>query len=279
VKQPIQAFAQRHSSFQLLDTPIAAFTFSAAIEEVSKFVRTRSRTRLVHFTNVHMLIEGVMNREFGDILKSADLNFPDGMPLVWLGRRANKADFSRVCGPEFMPAFCKATAHLGYRHFFYGGAPGTAEAVIEALQRDTPHLQIAGHYTPPYRPLTAEEDREVCARINQSEADVVWVCLGCPAQEKWMYEHRDKLNAPVLLAVGAAFDFVAGRMERAPKLLRENGLEWLYRLVKEPRRLWRRYLVYNAFFLYFMLKDAYKSEAAVELEPKPVHATDEARIA
>jgi N-acetylglucosaminyldiphosphoundecaprenol N-acetyl-beta-D-mannosaminyltransferase len=169
-----------------------------------------------------------------------------------------------------MPAFCKATAHLGYRHFFYGGAPGAAEAVIDALKSETPELQIAGHYSPPYRPLTAEEDREVCARINHSQADLVWVCLGCPRQEKWLHEHRDKVNAPVLLAVGAAFDFVAGRMERAPKLLRENGFEWLYRLIKEPRRLWRRYLVYNAFFLYLMLKDAYKSEAAVELEPKPV---------
>jgi N-acetylglucosaminyldiphosphoundecaprenol N-acetyl-beta-D-mannosaminyltransferase len=265
VKPQVQALSQRPSSFRLLDTPIAAYTFSAAIEEVSRFVRTRSRTRLVHFTTVHMLIEAVMNKEFSSILKSADLNFPDGMPLVWLGRRTGNSTVSRVCGPEFMPAFCKQTAHLGYRHFFYGGAPGAAEAVIEALKRESPEIEIAGHFTPPYRPLTAEEDREICTRINQSEADLVWVCLGCPAQEKWIHEHRDKLNAPVLLAVGAAFDFVAGRAQRAPKLLRENGLEWLYRLVKDPRRLWRRYLVYNAFFLYLMLKQAYKAEDQQEI--------------
>jgi N-acetylglucosaminyldiphosphoundecaprenol N-acetyl-beta-D-mannosaminyltransferase len=257
-------------SFTLLGTKIASTTFPAAIHEISRRVNARQQTSLVHFATVHMLIESVLSEEFGSILKSADINFPDGMPLVWLGNRAGSHRVARVCGPEFMPAFCRETAHLGYRHFFYGGAPGVAEEVIAQLKSQSPELQIAGFYCPPFRPLTAEEDRAVCEQINESRADLVWVCLGCPAQEKWIHEHRSKLKAPVLLAVGAAFDMVAGRAARAPKLLRNSGLEWLYRLVKEPRRLWRRYLVYNSFFLYLMLKDSLQpNEPALAAEECP----------
>jgi N-acetylglucosaminyldiphosphoundecaprenol N-acetyl-beta-D-mannosaminyltransferase len=259
-------------SFSLLNIPIAASSFDGAIEEISYRVRERRGTTLVHFTTVHMLVESVLSKEFSEMLRKADFNFPDGMPLVWLGQRASKGEVARVCGPDFMPAFCKQTAHLGYRHFFYGGAPGTAEAVITALQKEIPDLKVAGCYCPPFRPLTPEEDKDVCARINASRADLVWVCLGCPRQERWIADHRGKLNAPVLLAVGAAFDFTAGRMTRAPKFVREHGLEWLHRLVKDPGRLWRRYLIYNAFFLYLLLKQRYA-------EPARCEAAEETRAA
>ena len=232
----------------------------------------RRGTTLVHFTTVHMLVESVLSKELSAMLRRADFNFPDGMPLVWLGRRAKKDEVERVCGPDFMPAFCKQTAQLGYRHFFYGGAPGTAEAVIAALQRETPDLEVAGYYCPPFRPLTPEEDKEVCARINASCADLVWVCLGCPRQEQWIAHHSGKLDAPVLLAVGAAFDFTAGRAKRAPTFIRDHGLEWLHRLVKDPRRLWRRYLIYNVFFLYLLLKHQH-------VEPSECQAGEEARAA
>lgn len=241
-------------SFSLLHVPIAALSFPGAIEEIARRIRERTGTTLVHFTTVHMLVESALSQDFLAILQGADFNFPDGMPLAWLGRWVTRSRVDRICGPDFMPAFCKETAHLGFRHFFYGGAPGTAEAVIAALSKENPELQIAGYYCPPFRPLTPEEDREVCARIHASRADLVWVCLGCPRQEQWIAEHKDKLDAPVLLAVGAAFDFAAGKAARAPRLLRDSGLEWLHRLVREPRRLWRRYLLYNALFLYLLLK-------------------------
>jgi N-acetylglucosaminyldiphosphoundecaprenol N-acetyl-beta-D-mannosaminyltransferase len=256
VQKPKDIDRKSPGSFTLLGTKIASMSFPTAISEISRRVNSRQGTTLVHFTTVHMLIESVLSDEFGSILRSADINFPDGMPLVWLGTRAKSDGVSRVCGPEFMPAFCRETAHLGYRHFFYGGAPGVAEQVIAQLKKETPDLQVAGHYCPPFRALTPEEDRAICQQINDSGADLVWVCLGCPAQERWIHDHRKKLNARVLLAVGAAFDVVAGRSNRAPKILRNYGLEWCYRLLKEPRRLWRRYLVYNSFFLYLMLKDS-----------------------
>jgi N-acetylglucosaminyldiphosphoundecaprenol N-acetyl-beta-D-mannosaminyltransferase len=257
---------RNRASFRVLNVPITVSSLDGAIEEISHRVRERRGNTLVHFTTVHMLVESVLSKEFAEMLRRADFNFPDGMPLVWLGRRAKKGKVARVCGPEFMPAFCKQTAHLDYRHFFYGGAPGAAEAVIAALQRETPYLEVAGYYCPPFRPLSPEEDREVCAQINASRADLVWVSLGCPRQEQWIADHRGKLDAPVLLAVGAAFDFTAGRAKRAPKFFREHGLEWLHRLVQDPRRLWRRYLVYNALFLYLLLKQQHAEPAHCELE-------------
>ena len=132
------------ASFSILNVPITASSFNGAIEEISHRVRDRRGTTLVHFTTVHMLVESVLSKEFAEMLRGADFNFPDGMPLVWLGRRAKKDTVARVCGPDFMPAFCKQTAHLGYRHFFYGGAPGTAEAVIATLQKETSDLEVAG---------------------------------------------------------------------------------------------------------------------------------------
>jgi N-acetylglucosaminyldiphosphoundecaprenol N-acetyl-beta-D-mannosaminyltransferase len=213
----------------------------------------------VHFMNVHMLAEAGRDAEFGAIIQCADLNFTDGMPLVWLARRANRGrDISQVCGPDFMPAFCKETARFHFRHFFYGGLPGVAEEVVRALKKTSPELEVVGYHCPPYGDkLSVEEDREICRMINESRADLVWVCLGCPVQERWLHRHRDKLTAPVLLAVGAAFDFTAGRLDRAPPLLRSAGLEWMYRLLKEPHRLWRRYLLSNSRFFYLLMKEKF----------------------
>jgi N-acetylglucosaminyldiphosphoundecaprenol N-acetyl-beta-D-mannosaminyltransferase len=136
----------------------------------------------------------------------------------------------------------------GYRHFFYGGAPGVAVELAARFSARFPGLIVAGTYCPPFRPLTAAEDRQVVAIIERSRADIVWVGLSTPKQERWMFEHQERLSAPVLIGVGAAFDFHTGRVARAPACMGEHGLEWLFRLLMEPRRLWRRYLVYGSEF-------------------------------
>jgi N-acetylglucosaminyldiphosphoundecaprenol N-acetyl-beta-D-mannosaminyltransferase len=144
---------------------------------------------------------------------------------------------------------------MNLRHFFYGGAEEVAAKAARMLQRKNPGVQIAGVYSPPFRPLTIEEKQDIVDTINASRADVVWVCLGCPKQEAWIDEFRKKLDVPVLLAVGMAVDIIAGTKKRAPKIMRAFGLEWLYRLCQEPRRLWRRYLIYNSIFLYRLLTE------------------------
>src|ERR1700728_4522192 len=187
--------------FDVMGVPIAATSIQNTIETLSSWLRTGNTTRLVSFTNVHMLTEASRKPHFLKLLREMDMNCPDGMPLVWIGRH-KRVRVSRVSGPDFMPAFCRFIASSGYRHFFYGGNAGAAEEAINALKRDLPNLQIAGWFTPPFSAVSREEDECILKMINDSHADVVWVCLGCPKQEIWMAEHRARLNARLVLSVG-----------------------------------------------------------------------------
>ncbi len=244
------------AQFRLLGVPVAATNMQAAIREVRSWIERGDRGRMVTFSNVHMLVEGVRSPGFFEVLQKSDLNCPDGKPLVWYGRRkVGKENVDQVCGPEFLPAFCKATADLNLRHFFYGGAEGVAAKAAAILQQTIPGVQIAGVYSPPFRALSTDEKDEIVHTINESHPDVLWVCLGCPKQEAWIDEFRGRLDVPVLLAVGLAVDIVAGTRDRAPSIFRNLGLEWFYRLCREPRRLWRRYLVYNSIFVYRLLAE------------------------
>jgi N-acetylglucosaminyldiphosphoundecaprenol N-acetyl-beta-D-mannosaminyltransferase len=164
------------------------------------------------------------------------------MPMVWLGRRQGK-QVERFCGPDVMPAILDRSRRMGFSHFFYGGKPGSVELLAESLQERFPGLNVAGIYSPPFRPLTLEESAEVAKMINDSGADFVWVGLGSPKQDHWLASFRPLLKAPVLLAVGAAFDFHNGKIKRAPKWAQRSGVEWLFRLGSEPRRLFWRYTV------------------------------------
>ena len=239
--------ADRRHSFDAFDIRISLRSFAESISQVATWASENARTRLVTFTNVHMLTEGFRSDDFRKIHRQMDLNCPDGMPLVWLGRLRGR-QVTRVCGPEFMEAFCANPSHHSLRHFFYGGKEGVAERLIAKLKIQNPLLQVAGYYAPPFRAISSEEDTSIVDRINDTDADVVWVSLGCPKQEIWIHEHRDKLRAPVLIAVGLAFDIVAGDKRRAPRLLSDVGLEWLYRLMQEPERLGKRYIQSNGLF-------------------------------
>jgi N-acetylglucosaminyldiphosphoundecaprenol N-acetyl-beta-D-mannosaminyltransferase len=154
-----------------------------------------------------------------------------------------------VYGPELMLEFCRGTAARNLRHYFYGGGPGVADELAERMAARFPGVIVAGTCTPPFRPLTREEDDEVVAHINAAHADVLWVGLSTPKQERWMFDHRDRLNVPAMVGVGAAFDMHSGRLRQAPSWMGEHGLEWLYRLSQEPRRLWRRYILLGSLFV------------------------------
>lgn len=204
------------------------------------------------FTNVHMLTEGLRTDEFRQKHSEMDMNCADGMPLVWLGQVGGE-NVTRVSGPDFMQAFFARVPGSEIRHYFYGGQTGLAQQVAEQLLDRYPRLKVAGYCSPPFRALTPDEDAAIVEEINRTNADVVWVCLGCPKQEIWIHEHRDRLQASVLLAVGLAFDILAGTKSRAPAALRRVGLEWLYRLAQEPVRLTSRYVQSNSAFLYALL--------------------------
>lgn len=249
------------NQFTVLGTPVACVDMPGAIQTVRSWLQDGERGRTVTFTNVHMVMEGLKSENFRELIASMDMNCPDGMPLVWAGRRKGIQGIARVCGPDFLPMFCEATADLKVRHYFYGGSDGVAKKTAEALQKRIPGLQVAGIYSPPFRVLSQDEDEEIVRSINATEPDVIWVCLGCPKQELWIQSHKERLNAKVLLAVGLAFDVIADVRKRAPRVLQSCGLEWLYRLFQEPGRLWRRYLLYNTLFVYRYLREAMGEES------------------
>jgi len=234
------------NSFVVLGIRINAAPFADVLAAVLGSPDSGERLS-VHFATAHTLVEAQDNAALRVAL-SQGLVEPDGMPLVWLGRRAG-LPVERVCGPDFMPAVVQHGVVLGRTHFFYGSAPGTPEALATRLGSLFPGMRVAGTMSPPFRPLTFEEDEAIVAEINAAAPDYVWVGLGSPKQDLWLTEHRSRITAPVLLAVGAAFDFQSGRIRRAPHWMQRTGTEWLYRLVMEPRRLAGRYTVVNARFV------------------------------
>jgi N-acetylglucosaminyldiphosphoundecaprenol N-acetyl-beta-D-mannosaminyltransferase len=231
----------------VLGVPIDVVSRRAALDRVLDWA-ARRESRVVCHANTHSVITARDDRAFAEVLEAADLATPDGMPVAWLIRALGDEAQQRVDGPDMMWSLCEAAAARGDGVFLYGGAPETLERLVLRLREAFPALVIAGHHSPPFRPLTIEEDEADVARINASGARLLFVGLGCPRQEAWMHARRGRIQA-VMLGVGAAFDFHAGTVRRAPRWMRDNGLEWLHRLVSEPRRLWKRYLVVNTRFI------------------------------
>jgi exopolysaccharide biosynthesis WecB/TagA/CpsF family protein len=238
-------FFPESASFEALGVRVNAVQIQEVAACMDEWIRDSGRCHSIAATSMHGIVEAQHDPAFKEILNCMDLVVPDGMPLVWLGRRRGHILPRRVYGPELLLAFCEKTNGLGYRHFFYGGEPGVAERLAESLKRRFPGMQVAGTFAPPFRRLSAEEDEEIVGMISHAVPDVLWVGLGVPKQERWMHEHRDRLRVPVQVGVGAAFDMLSGRRRQAPRWMREHGLEWLFRLFQEPRRLWRRYLIYG----------------------------------
>lgn len=232
----------------VLGVGVSAINPAVALETIGGWI-AEGRSHYVCVTGVHGVMESLRDPDVRRIHNEAGLVTPDGMPLVWVSRLRGFAGVDRVYGPDLMLALCASSPEKGYRHFLYGGREGVAERLAASLQGRFPGLEVAGTYCPPFRPLTEEEDARVVDQINRSGADVVWVGLSTPKQERWMAAHLGRIDAPVMIGVGAAFDFHAGLVAQAPRWVQRSGLEWLFRLMVEPRRLWRRYLLNNPSFL------------------------------
>lgn len=210
------------------------------------------RREYVCVADVHVIMQARWNPAYRAVLNGAGMTTTDGMPLVWLCRFDRGPNVQRVYGPDLLLAACEHGLGSGRRHFFLGGAPGLGETLAERLTVRFPGLQVAGVHSPPFRPSTASEDRDMILKINAARPDYVWVGLGAPKQELWMAKFRAALDAPVLLGVGAAFDFHAGAKKQAPARIRAMGAEWLFRLLTEPARLWPRYRKVVPGFLYHL---------------------------
>jgi N-acetylglucosaminyldiphosphoundecaprenol N-acetyl-beta-D-mannosaminyltransferase len=234
--------------YRVIETRIAAFDLDEAVKLFLAAPASGDHFR-AHFCTTHTLVEASDNARLRAVLNHEQaIAAPDGMPLVWVGRAMGR-QVGRVCGPDLMPLLIDRAREQGSRHFFYGGAPGVADTLAARLAERFPGMIVAGTHSPPFRPLTPEEDAAEVELINAARPDYVWVGLGSPKQDLWIADHRSRLDASVLFAVGAAFDFHSGGLRRAPAWMQRTGTEWLYRLLAEPRRLLRRYTVVNTRFV------------------------------
>lgn len=231
----------------VLGSPIDVLDWQKAVDRIEDWA-TRHHSAYVAICNSHSVVTAGDDAQFAQVLAEADMATADGMPVAWMMRRLGHPEQQRINGPDLMLRYCEHAARSGTSIYLYGSTDPVLALLVGRLEELYPGLKIAGYYSPPFRPLTDVEDAEICQRIADSGAGVVFVSLGCPKQEKWMHAHRGRIPA-VMIGVGAAFDYHAGTLSRAPTWMRNNGLEWLHRLVSEPRRLWKRYLVTNSLFM------------------------------
>jgi N-acetylglucosaminyldiphosphoundecaprenol N-acetyl-beta-D-mannosaminyltransferase len=212
-------------------------------------------------SGMHALMEGRRDHNFRAILNSADLFIPDGYSLIWFARQRGFKMERRATGTGLMQEFCRVSAQKGYSNFFYGDTYDVLQQLRTRLRERYPGLKVVGIHSPPFRELTPEEDRHEVELINETKPDVLWVALGLPKQERWMFEHRDRLNVPVIVGVGAAFRFSSGKVKRAPSWMGEHGLEWAWRFIQEPRKLWRRALIDTPRFIYYAALEACRKKS------------------
>lgn len=235
----------------VLGVPVSAVNLQSAAAAVLDCIK-RDERMYVAVADVHSVIEAQTDKDLMGIYRRAGMVVPDGMPLVWLSKLAGRRQVGRVAGTDLVHAVSEALAAAGGGAFFYGGRPGVADAVATKLELQYSGLGTAGTFCPPFRELNEGERKDVVATINENAPVVVWVGLGAPKQEMWMAEFREDLDAPVLIGVGAAFDFVSGDVRRAPVWIQRAGFEWLFRVFQEPRRLLKRYAQTIPLFLYYL---------------------------
>jgi N-acetylglucosaminyldiphosphoundecaprenol N-acetyl-beta-D-mannosaminyltransferase len=241
--RPLTGVPARH----VLGMRVDATSYTHAAEEILRWAR-RGESRYVCVATVNNAVEARDDSGYAAVMNGADLVTPDGMPLVWGLRMLGVPEATRVYGPDLTPVVCEEAAEHGVPVGFYGATEEVLDALEANLTRRFPGLEITYRHSPPFRPASADEQRQTVEEVNRSGARILFVGLGAPKQERWMASHRGQVRA-VMLGVGAAFDFLAGRKRQAPRLVQQLGLEWLYRLVHEPRRLWRRYLYRNPRFV------------------------------
>ena len=231
----------------VLGVGVSVLNLETAVAAIAEAVRARRRGYIC-VTGVHGVMEAQNDPAFRKILNESLLCTPDGMPMVWMGKIRGHSAMRRVYGPDLMLDVCAWSEKNPCRHFFYGGAPGVAEALAEKLKARFPKLEITGTFTPPFRALNAGEEKQFVETIRAVQPDILWIGLSTPKHEKFMAEFLPKLDVTLMIGVGAAFDFQSGRAKQAPRWMQRSGLEWFYRLCQEPRRLAKRYLRNNPLF-------------------------------
>ena len=230
---------------------ISAINMEAALNYIKENL-TELQGKYICISNVHTTVMSYENDKYRRIQNQAVLALPDGKPLSIVCKKRGFQEVDRVTGPDLMKEIFACSKEQGYTHFFYGSTLETLKLLEENLKRDY-QLPIAGIYSPPFRRLTEEENKKVVEKINQSHADFIWVGLGAPKQEQWMYEHQNQVHG-LMIGVGAGFDYFAGNIKRAPMWMQKCSLEWLYRLLQEPKRLFKRYLITNTKFLWLIAR-------------------------
>lgn len=231
----------------VLGVGVSAINLSLALQVIEQWIEAQT-PNYICVTGIHGIMESQSDAALRQIHNQAGLVTPDGMPLVWMSKLMRQHHVDRVYGPDLMLAFCQVSISKGYRHFLYGSSDTVLKQLENNLKLRFVDINIVGSYSPPFRPLT-EEDLDVVERINATAPHIVWVGLSTPKQEQWMAAHVGRVKAAVLVGVGAAFDFHAGTKRQAPFWMQRSGLEWVFRLATEPRRLWRRYFYNNPRFI------------------------------
>jgi N-acetylglucosaminyldiphosphoundecaprenol N-acetyl-beta-D-mannosaminyltransferase len=242
-----------HESFPCCSVEIDALSPAAAANVVVQRARVRD-LGAVHLCNAYTLSLALRDPAYRDLLNAGSLRLPDGKPLVWVAHSRGIALSDRVYGPDLLLDVARAGQSVGLRHYFYGGTPQILDAFVQRLRGEAPELVVAGSEAPPFRPATEAELDELARRIHDLDVDVVWIGLGTPKQDHFVNDFA-KRSGRACVAVGAAYDFLSGAKKQAPRWMQLRGLEWLFRLVTEPRRLWRRYLVGNTLFVYGVVRD------------------------
>lgn len=235
----------------ILGVNVSIVHMEKVLRAIEKYIAAKQQ-RYICVTPLHSIMDCYDRPELIPIFNNSGITTPDGMGVVFAMRILGHRTVDRVYGPDLMEAVCQLSTEKGYTHYFYGGAPGIPEQLAKVLRSRFGELDVRGTYSPPYRPLTETEDIEIIEKINQANPDVLWIGISSPKQEQWMADHLGKINAPVMIGVGAAFDFLSGNKRQAPRFIQRSGLEWIYRLVQEPRRLWGRYCKYPRFGLLFV---------------------------
>jgi len=244
---------------EVLGAPVHIIDVQNVLRLMEQWIRERRHPRWIAVTGSHGALEAYKRPDFRAVLHTADLSVPDGRWAARVAAKKMSCDTHQVRGADLMSAFCELSRQKGYTNYFYGDTDETLTLASDRLREKHPGVQIVGAYSPPFRQLSPEEDTHAIEMINQANPDVLWVALGLPKQERWIVAHLDRLKAPVIVAIGAAIKFHSGKVVPAPRWASQSGLEWLWRLLHEPRTVWRRALIYGPQFMALSLLDLMKN--------------------
>jgi N-acetylglucosaminyldiphosphoundecaprenol N-acetyl-beta-D-mannosaminyltransferase len=246
-----------HQTFDLLGVHVAVTNLDATCRFMEQKIKAGDSSYIC-IVPVATIVDCQKDQEYLKVINHASMATPDGMPVVWVGKMKGNPTIERTYGPDLMDRFCRLHHNKPYKHFLYGGTEETSQRLEAELKRRFPKMNIVGRYAPPFREAHEIEAPEMIDHINALKPDILWVGLGSPKQDFWMCQHQKKLRVGVMVGVGAAFDFLAGTKKQAPVWMRKTGLEWFFRLCSEPRRLWKRYLIGNTRFIFYLVKNIFR---------------------